>query len=183
MCECSVAQSCLTLYDLMDCILPGSSVHGIFQARILEWVAISFFRGSSWPRDHPTSLSSSALAGRLFSAAPSWKPFVYISVLYKDFKSMCNPHCMDEQTEVQRNNVTFQSFWSWRAFPGPLASCATESHISYCEVPRDAPPMCPRSRRYGFPQPGRAWRGGSQVGHRCAMKRLTQSFSPCVKTF
>ena len=37
-----VTQSCLTLYDPMDCSLPGSSVHGILQARILEWVAISF---------------------------------------------------------------------------------------------------------------------------------------------
>ena len=44
-------QSCLTLCDSMDCSPPGSSVHGIFQARILEWVAISFSRGSSWPRD------------------------------------------------------------------------------------------------------------------------------------
>ena len=35
----------------MDCSLPGSSVHGIYQARILEWVAISFSRGSSWPKD------------------------------------------------------------------------------------------------------------------------------------
>ena len=35
----------------MDCSLPGSSVHGIFQARVLEWGAISFSRGSSWPRD------------------------------------------------------------------------------------------------------------------------------------
>ena len=39
-----VAQSCLTLCDSMDCSLSGSSVHGIFQARILEWVAISFSR-------------------------------------------------------------------------------------------------------------------------------------------
>ena len=46
-----VAQSCLTLCDPMDCSLPGSSVHRILQARILEWVAISFSRGSSWPRD------------------------------------------------------------------------------------------------------------------------------------
>ena len=38
--ESEVAQSCLTLCDPMDCSLPGSSVHGIFQARILEWVAI-----------------------------------------------------------------------------------------------------------------------------------------------
>ena len=41
----------MTLCDPMDCSLPGSSVHGIFQARVLEWVAISFFRRSSWPRD------------------------------------------------------------------------------------------------------------------------------------
>ena len=39
------------LCNSMDCSLPGSSVHGILQARILEWVAISFSRGSSWPRD------------------------------------------------------------------------------------------------------------------------------------
>ena len=42
-----VAQSCLTLCDPMDCSLPGSSIHGTLQARVLEWVAISFSRGSS----------------------------------------------------------------------------------------------------------------------------------------
>ena len=46
-----VAQSSPTLYDPRDCSLPGSSVHGIPQARILECVAISFSRGSSPPRD------------------------------------------------------------------------------------------------------------------------------------
>ena len=46
-----VAQLCLTLCDPMDCSLPGSSVHRIFQARVLEWAAISFSRGSSQPRD------------------------------------------------------------------------------------------------------------------------------------
>ena len=46
-----VAQLCPTLCDPMDCSLPGSSIHGIFQARILEWVAISFSRRSSRPRD------------------------------------------------------------------------------------------------------------------------------------
>ena len=44
-------QSCPTLCDTMDCSPPGSSVHGILQARILEWVAIPFSRGSSWPRN------------------------------------------------------------------------------------------------------------------------------------
>ena len=46
-----VAQSCLTLCDPVDCSLPGSSAHGILHARILEWVAISFSRGSSRPKD------------------------------------------------------------------------------------------------------------------------------------
>ena len=40
--QSEVAQSCLTLSDPMDCSLPGSSIHGIFQARVLEWVAIAF---------------------------------------------------------------------------------------------------------------------------------------------
>ena len=48
----SVAQSCLALYyDPMDCSPPGSSVHEIFQATILEWVTIFFPSESSWPRD------------------------------------------------------------------------------------------------------------------------------------
>ena len=51
MCEYSVTQSCPTLCDPMDCSPLGSSVHGISQARILEWVAISFSRGYSQPRD------------------------------------------------------------------------------------------------------------------------------------
>ena len=49
--ESEVAQSCRTLCDPMDCSLPGSSVQGIFQARVPKWVAISFSRGSSWPRN------------------------------------------------------------------------------------------------------------------------------------
>ena len=50
--------------DPMDCSLPGSSVHGIFQARVLEWVAIAFCRGSSQPRDRTWV---SCFAGRLFT--------------------------------------------------------------------------------------------------------------------
>ena len=50
--------------DPMDCSLPGSSVHGILWARILEWVAISFSRGSSWPRDRNQMCCT---AGRVFT--------------------------------------------------------------------------------------------------------------------
>ena len=61
--ESEVAQSCQTLCDPMDCSLPGSSVHGIFQATILEWAAISFSRGSSQPRDQT---EVSRIVGRCF---------------------------------------------------------------------------------------------------------------------
>ena len=60
---CSVTQSCPTLCSLMDCSLPDPSVHGIFQARILEWVAIPFSGGSSRPRDQ-TCISCVSCNGR-----------------------------------------------------------------------------------------------------------------------
>ena len=58
-----VAQACLTLRDPMNCSLPGSSTHGISQARILEWVAISLSRESSRPRD---GAPVSFIAGNFF---------------------------------------------------------------------------------------------------------------------
>ena len=64
----------------MDCSLPGSSVHGILQARILEWVAISSSRGSSWPRDQTCV---SCIASGFFTAEPPGKPiYVYIYIIY-----------------------------------------------------------------------------------------------------
>ena len=60
---CVCAQSCPILCNPMDCIPSGSSIHGIFQARILEWVAISFSRESSWPRDR-TQVSRVSCIGR-----------------------------------------------------------------------------------------------------------------------
>ena len=59
-----VTQSCPTLFDSMDCSPPGSSVRGILQARILEWVGFPFSRRSSWPRDRT---HTSCTAGRLFT--------------------------------------------------------------------------------------------------------------------
>ena len=60
----SVAQWCPTFFDPMDCSSPGSSVHEILQARILEWVAIPFSRGSSRPRDWTWV---SCIAGKFFT--------------------------------------------------------------------------------------------------------------------
>ena len=63
-------QSCPTLCDSMDCSPPGSSVHGIFQARILEWVAMSSSRGSSPPRDQIWVSWSFCIAGRFCQPLP-----------------------------------------------------------------------------------------------------------------
>ena len=72
-----ITHSCPTLCDLMDCSLPGSSVHGTFQARGLEWVAISFSRGSSPPRDR-TQVSCSI--GRRFTV---WATREVLSIVNK----------------------------------------------------------------------------------------------------
>ena len=66
-CCCLVTQSCLTLRDPMDCSPPGSSVHGISQTRILEWIAISYSRRSSWPRDRIHVSCVSWIAGGFFT--------------------------------------------------------------------------------------------------------------------
>ena len=76
--ESEVAQLCPTLWDSMDCSLPGSSIHGIFQTRILEWVAISFSRRSSWPRDW-THISH--IIGRHFIVWATREEWTCISVL------------------------------------------------------------------------------------------------------
>ena len=70
--ESELAQSCPTPSDPMDCSLPGSSVHGILQARILQWVVIPFSRGSSQPRDR--KLRSSALQVASLPSEPPGKP-------------------------------------------------------------------------------------------------------------
>ena len=74
-----VAQSRLILCDPMDCSPPGSSVHGILQARILKWVAISYSRGSSPPRDWTRV---SCIAGRFFTV---WTTREAPGIIYINF--------------------------------------------------------------------------------------------------
>ena len=73
-----VTESYLTLCDPLDCSPPGSSVSGILQARILEWVAISFSRGSSQPRDQT---HVSCTVGGFFTSVPPGKP-LRVQVVY-----------------------------------------------------------------------------------------------------
>ena len=93
--ESEVAQSCPTLLNPMDCSLPGSSIHGIFQARVLESVAISFSRGSSQPRDQT---GVSCIVGRCFTVWATREQML--------LKSGSAAHCSKPNTP--ETNVTYK---------------------------------------------------------------------------
>ena len=76
-------QSCLTLCDPMDYSPPSSSIHGILQAKKLEWVAMPSSRESSDPGIEPASLKSPALAGRFFTTSTTWEAPGNTVSLYK----------------------------------------------------------------------------------------------------
>ena len=80
LCCCGACPIKSNFYDLMNCSPPGSSVHGILQARILAWVAISSSRGSSRPRDRTWVCCVSCIGRRvLYHQNRSWEaPIVYI---------------------------------------------------------------------------------------------------------
>ena len=81
---CLVTQLCPTLCDPMDCSLSGSSVHGISQARILEWVVISSSRGSFWPRNW-TQLSLSHCRQILYHLSHQGSPRIRTEYIKKHF--------------------------------------------------------------------------------------------------
>ena len=120
-------QLCLTLCNPIGYTPPGSSVHGTLQARILEWVAMPFFRGSSWPRDW--TRVSLALAGGFFTTEPP--------VQQRPAKTQSFP-------EWTRKGTVF-SYNSWWACQGrklntcsPLCHpCAFTSHPFKMENNRD----------------------------------------------
>ena len=87
-----VTQSCLTLWNPMNCSPPGSSVYWIFQARILEWVAMPSSRGSSLPRDW-IHISYISCIGKwvLYHWRHLGSPVIVIAVIYKDLLS--SKHC------------------------------------------------------------------------------------------
>ena len=82
---CLLAQPCLTLCDPMNCNLPGSSVHGISQARILERVSISYSRGSSWPRDWTRVFCFSSVGRQFLYHFTTWSVIVCPEKLLKPF--------------------------------------------------------------------------------------------------
>ena len=79
--ECSVAQSCMTLCNPMDCSLPGSSILRILQARIPECVAMPSSRGSSQPRDQTQVSCVSCIGRRFFTTSGTWETPAFTEAL------------------------------------------------------------------------------------------------------
>ena len=148
------AQSCLTLCDPMDCSPPGSSVHGVSQARVLEWVAISSYRGSSWPRDQTHVSCVSCIGGWLLYHWATWETQCesHINNVY-DLMTIvvrCSNYCLLWPCLVQHLGHTYVSkskpilFAVWQAsksrdelmragnhdFIGRLADCADGGLVS-----------------------------------------------------
>ena len=94
-----VSQSCLTLCGPIDCSLPCSSIHGIFQARVLEWIAISFSRGPSRPRDRT---QVSCIVGRCFTIWTTRKVLYYIiNLVIRHFSTWINPE-IKKKTQLSK---------------------------------------------------------------------------------
>ena len=104
--ESEVAQSYPTLCDPMDCSLSGSSVHGIFQARVLEWIAISFSRGCSRPRNQ-TRVSH--IAGRRFTVWATREVQIPMRLLHNLVPSVENQKWRDLSRTA--NNLTNKALW------------------------------------------------------------------------
>ena len=101
------------LWDPVDCSSPGSSVHGVLQARILEWVAMPSSRGSSWPKDWTRV---SCIAGGFFTAEPPGKPsfwstwkqqveVIFLENVYKKPRKISEP----KASRVPNNSLTRNS--------------------------------------------------------------------------
>ena len=98
-------QSCPTLCNPMDYSSPGSSVHGILQARLLEWVAMPSSRGSSWSRDQTHVSCGYCIAGGFFTAEPPGK--LHISQKTSEFNSSIVYISLSMTTPLQSFHIDF----------------------------------------------------------------------------
>ena len=178
-----VTELCLTLCNPMDCSPPGSSIHGISQARILEWVAISFSRGSSRSRDWTRV---SCIAGRFFFIwATRWQFTAHLILLLKSFcgdrdKDLPNPHHFLSSSAVtsccfSEIFVSISDFSLVIPFP-----------FLFCDAPRGLPALYTgilAGRSWAAPawdrSRGRSWHswrqrasGGARGAHSLAPRRL-----------
>ena len=119
----------------LDCSLPGSSVHGILQARILEWIAISFSMGSSWPRDRTevsgTEPRSSALQEDTLPSEPPGKLLhLWVEIKKKkEKKSLWYIYWLLESFLLTSNALGYISLQKWISDPKNDFFSDTELHL------------------------------------------------------
>ena len=140
---CFLAQSCPTLCDLTDCSPPGSSVHGILEARILGWIAVSYSRGSSRSRDQPMSLANPALAGRFFTTTPPRKLIFLILYTYMLFLLNYLKVCSSFETSLlntscsapEYDTLPFSYIVTLKKTNRSLSSVQSLSPVCNCSTP------------------------------------------------
>ena len=146
-------QSCPNLCDLMDCSPPGSSVHEISQARILEWVASSFSRGSPWPKDQ--TRISCIVANSLLSETPGKpKSILWRCVIHSVVSNSLWPHGLLPTQAPLSMAFSRQEYWSGLPFPSPGGS------------------FQPRDQTWVFCIAGRFFTGGSDYKESICNKLL-----------
>ena len=111
-------QLCWTLCYPMDCSPPGSSVHGILLARILEWVAIFVSRGSSPPRSQTHVFMSPALAGRFFTTSTTWETLLLLLSRFSRVRLFATPWTAAHQAPPSMG-FSRQEYWSGVPSPSP----------------------------------------------------------------
>ena len=146
--EVLVIQLCPTLCNPMDCGLPGFCVHGIFQARILEWLAIPFSMGSSWPRDR-TLVSCNA--GEFFIVLATREAHMSIPISQFLLPHHFAPWYPYELTrELDSNQIYLQlccyrfivsllNNWNWLI--AAAATMSLQSCLTLCNPTEDSPPV------------------------------------------
>ena len=130
---CSVAKLCLTLCHPMDCSPPGSSVHRISQTRILEWVSISFSRGSSQPRDQS---GISSIGRRVLYHWAMWEAPRATWVCAKSLPScltLCN-HVYVNLLGSSVHGILQARILEWVAMPSSRGSSPPRDRIWICHV-------------------------------------------------
>ena len=111
--------SCNLLCNPMDCGLPSSSIHVTFQARILEWAAISYTRGSSWPRDWICISCASWIGRRIFYHHGTWEASITVSGLVaKSCLTLAVPQTAACQAPLSMG-FSRQEYWSGLTYPPP----------------------------------------------------------------
>ena len=125
-CVCVHSQSCLTLCDFMNCSLPSSSVHGILQVRILEWVVMPSSRGSSQLRDRACVSYVSCIGRQILYHQCHWglhvQDRVFLLLLLSHFSHV--RLCATPQTAANQAlpslGFSRQEHWSGLPFPSPM---------------------------------------------------------------